>query len=302
MDVLKASDKLSRIDLSLNIDGLKVNILWFRVMEQTHVQWLINRHTHSSYEFHFVESGACRVQLDNYEYTAQAGEFYLTAPHVYHQQSGLGDDIYIEYCINCEIPPLSSTCTEGDILFAVFDDEFHAAVKDRYGATKYFSEALREADNQDIGYYNNIKSLAVLILTNAARAICYTQEASTDNYNWKYSIPLKKTDNDYRFAEIEKFISDNIFTPITVGDLFNHLYLSTKQINRIIRQSTGMSAKKYINTKKLGKAKALLKDSDHSIKQISELLGFTSEYYFHQFFKREEGFPPGIYRTNVRKH
>jgi AraC-like DNA-binding protein len=302
MDVLKASERLSRIDLWLDIDNLKVNILWFRVMVMVHSDWLINRHTHSSYEFHFVSKGACRVRLDDDEFIAHAGEFYLTAPYVYHEQSGVDGEAYTEYSINCEIASLPCTSTEGDSLLSILNESGCRAVSDIYGGIRYFGEALEEADKQTIFYYNKIKSFAILVLTSAARAICDTQKTSIDVNNRKYNIPLKKTGNDFRFAEIEKFISDNILARITVSDLFNLMYLSTKQINRIIKQSTGISAKKYINLQKLKKAKSLLKDSGYSIKQISELLGFTSEYYFNQFFKREEGYPPGMFRANVRKH
>ena len=84
MDIQKASDKLSQLNLKLDMDNFIIDILWFRVLKNKGV-WCISRHTHSSYEFHLVASGGCKVILDGGEFIAREGEFYLTPPGVYHE-------------------------------------------------------------------------------------------------------------------------------------------------------------------------------------------------------------------------
>ena len=64
-----------------------------------------------------------------------------------------------------------------------------------------------------------------------------------------------------------------------------------------------MTTKELIQEAKFSKAREiLLQRQDLSIREISEMLGFSSEYYFNQFFKRKEGYPPGIFRSNVQKY
>lgn len=77
------------------------------------------------------------------------------------------------------------------------------------------------------------------------------------------------------------------------------MFLSSRQIGRIIRQYNGMTTKEFIIQKKLDKAKQLLKDSELTIKEISDQMGFSSEYYFSQSFKKQEGYPPKIFRENT---
>lgn len=115
-----------------------------------------------------------------------------------------------------------------------------------------------------------------------------------------YAVPRKLRDRDVRFNEIRQYIEDNLHTQIHVSDLAQHFYLGSKQISRVIYKYTGVTAKKYINQLKRQKAKELLKNTNLSISEIADRLGFTSDYYFNQFFKREEGYPPGIYRKNVQ--
>jgi len=166
-------------------------------------------------------------------------------------------------------------------------------VKDIYNAIEYFYRALEEAYHQKIGFYNNIKCLAAIIIAMAARAVSKGNEST-------YDVPLKAKEDDYRFTIIRKFIEDNIANNITTVDVANYMHLSHKQVCRIVRRKTGGSTKDLIDRIKLDRAKSLLKDTRLSIKEIASVLGFSSEYYFNQFFKRKEGYPPGVYRNNIK--
>ncbi|SHE36708.1 transcriptional regulator, AraC family [Caldanaerobius fijiensis DSM 17918] len=294
MDIVKASKKLSELDIQITIDNIVVDILWFRVMDLNGV-WSINRHTHSSFEFHFVSSGACIVVLDDGQFVAREGEFYVTAPGIYHEQKSIGNGHYVEYSINCDFKKMKmdNGFSEADNILKVLSSASCIPIKDCYNAIEYFNLALEEADNQKIGFYNNIKCLASIIITMATRAI-------SKNSVVTYNVPLKAKEDDYRFTMIEKFIEDNISSNITTVDIANYMHLSDKQVCRIVRKKTGGSTKSLINSIKLKKAKDLLKNTGLSIKEIANVLGFSSEYYFNQFFKREEGYPPGVYRNNVK--
>jgi hypothetical protein len=57
LDLMKASRRLSELDLKVTSDNLLLEILWFRLMSMGADQ-VINRHTHSTYEFHFIASGS----------------------------------------------------------------------------------------------------------------------------------------------------------------------------------------------------------------------------------------------------
>jgi len=53
----------------------------------------------------------------------------------------------------------------------------------------------------------------------------------------------------------------------------------------------------YLNARKIQKAMLLLKESDKSINDISDSLGFTRLSYFSQTFKKYTGVAPTKYRT-----
>ena len=108
------------------------------------------------------------------------------------------------------------------------------------------------------------------------------------------------TKNEERFKIIVQYIKNNISSNITSCDIAHHLYLSEKQICRIVKQKQGISTKQLICKIKLDRAKELLENTQYSIKHISNILGFSSQYYFNQFFKKYESYSPTGYRKNLK--
>jgi AraC-like DNA-binding protein len=52
----------------------------------------------------------------------------------------------------------------------------------------------------------------------------------------------------------------------------------------------------YLNWIRIEKAKDLLENTDTSISEISELIGFQSIHYFSRYFKKKENCTPTEYR------
>jgi AraC-like DNA-binding protein len=290
MDIVKASQNLSRLDLQTTLDNLMINILWFRTSRLDY-QKDIKRHKHSSYEFHFIIEGKCVVVLDDGEFEAKAGEFYLTGPGVYHEQRCLEGDYSLEYALNCDINIAEDISVEGNYILELFKNKPCQSFKDIHGCTDYFKKALEEAYFERFGFYNNIKNLACMIITTAARNM-----SEMDKIDHKVSLITKG--QDYRFMEIQKYIEDNASMQITTEDIGKYMCLSSKQVRRIIKSSLGVTTKELIINIKMQKSKELLKNTKLSIKEIAEQLGFSSEYYFSQFFKRIESWSPSEFRKN----
>jgi AraC-like DNA-binding protein len=290
-DIMKASRGLSELDLKINTGNLGINVLWFRAM-QCNMDDVIERHMHSTFEFHFVYAGSSRVELDDGGFDIQAGEFYLARPGVYHRQHNFKG--YIEFSLNCELSSDEEQESEAEYIVDTLKNTGCKPYADVAGATNIFYKALEEAHYKNAGFYNNIRSLTIMLITAAARAIDGLTPA-------RYTVPIKHKKIEYRFMQISDYIRDNISLPISTTDISHYMFLGEKQISRIVSEAAGMTTKELIQEFKFQKAKSMLIErQDLTIRQIAEMLGFSSEYYFNQFFKRKEGYPPGVFRVNVR--
>jgi AraC-like DNA-binding protein len=74
--------------------------------------------------------------------------------------------------------------------------------------------------------------------------------------------------------------------------------LSPKHFSEIIKKDTGICPKGWITNFLTARAKVLLDSrEDHTIQQISNLLGFGEQSSFARFFKKETGMTPKEYRS-----
>lgn len=288
LDIFKASQNLEDLELHFEYEGMAIYVQWFRT-EVFNSGAVCKRHNHSFFELHLLKEGNVEVRLDNGCFTACAGDFYLNAPGVYHEQATISDGRVLEYCLSFNIIRNKDIMAEASALFSILNNTTCKAFRDTLGLVPLFDIALEEAYFKRIGYYNKIRDIASLLLINTVQ--CISENRISD-----YAVPLKSSKGDYRFAQIEKFINDNITTPITVGQLSNLLHLSEKQIARIVQKNAGVSTKDLIIRNKIRKATDLIKSSSLAINEISEVLGFSSEFYFSQYFKKYNGCPPSSLR------
>lgn len=297
--LIKASQRLSELELKILIDGYVVNVYWFRVMFKEH-EWLIRRHAHSTFEFHFIARGDCEVILDDRSFIAPAGTFFLSAPDVYHTQRPGTLPELVEYSLNCDIRK-TAAAPDGPSdmigwLRKVFLSTPPGLVPDSHGAIALFDAALREADRRLPCFEMMVRTLVPMILVAAARAMDVPETVQADA-----ELPEDADRTEIRMARIEQFVLDNIKLDLSPADIAGHLNLSERQVGRVVMAARGYSTKKLITRIKLKRAKALLCTTTQTLKEIASELGFANEYYFNTVFRKHEGFPPGMFRESMRR-
>jgi len=81
-----------------------------------------------------------------------------------------------------------------------------------------------------------------------------------------------------------------------------HLGLSYESFRKKFRQAMGVAPGKFQLDARTDRAVALLYQGRHTVREISELLGFCDEFYFSRCFKRRFGQSPRAFRKKNRGH
>ena len=92
------------------------------------------------------------------------------------------------------------------------------------------------------------------------------------------------------------YIHTHLSDPLTLNELAAQAQLSVYYFTRVFKKSTGYSPYEYIITARLNHAKYLLKNSVFSIKEISSIVGYSSEISFINAFTQKVGISPGKFR------
>ncbi len=85
-----------------------------------------------------------------------------------------------------------------------------------------------------------------------------------------------------------------------VNDYAARLGYSTRTLNRLARDNTGLSAKQLIDDRVILEAKRLLSHADGPVADIAAQLGFDDPSNFSAYFHRRTGLTPGTFRTQAR--
>lgn len=90
---------------------------------------------------------------------------------------------------------------------------------------------------------------------------------------------------------------ENIQKNIDIKEIAANLGISYSLFRKVFKEYTGYAPANYFQELKLRKAKELLSETNHSIKQIAYELNFSSYEYFLSFFKKKVSMTPMEYRN-----
>ena len=97
------------------------------------------------------------------------------------------------------------------------------------------------------------------------------------------------------------YIQSHTNEPIGVEDVAEEIHRSSSYLMRRFKAELGMSVGDYITKCKLDEACDLLIYGERSLAEISAYLGYSSQSYFQNVFKKQFGMTPMQYRKQARK-
>ena len=95
-------------------------------------------------------------------------------------------------------------------------------------------------------------------------------------------------------GHIERHFQDDLNLKV----LGRRFFMSPEHLCRKFKRVYGISPLKYAVELKISAAKNMLLNSEQSIKEISDNLGFSDVYAFSKSFRKNAGVPPGKFRND----
>ncbi|HBE04143.1 MAG: hypothetical protein A2096_00940 [Spirochaetes bacterium GWF1_41_5] len=142
---------------------------------------------------------------------------------------------------------------------------------------------------QIIHYFNCAKPRKELVLLFLTSLLQILQE------EYLVSVPALQREYDI-FRDIFDFIEDHLDHDIKISDLAGKLQITGNYLSAKFKKTFKISLINYITTRRIVKAKILLKNTDFPITHISHSIGFNDSAYFAKTFKNMAGITPRAYR------
>ena len=98
------------------------------------------------------------------------------------------------------------------------------------------------------------------------------------------------------FDRFVQLVNQHCFEQHQIGYYADRMCLTERYLSTIIRQTSGVTAKEWIDRALITRIKVELMHTNKSIAQIADDLHFPNPSFFSKYFKRIIGVPPGEYR------
>ena len=240
-------------------------------------------HHHAFYEVHIIRAGSQQYEIANKKITVSEGELLFIPPYTPHLVVGETDDYKkcaVNFALSADSPLLPKISHLPSYVVAEASEDLLFRLdfmNGEYANPSAFSEHMSE-----------LCALACVLLL--------LRLVGAKDENERRPAPL----NDTRLAMAKQFIRDNVQAGFSIRELAAYCYIGEKQLSRIFYKEEKCTVAEYIRAERIKHIKTLLK-SGCSVRQISEMMDFSSEYYLNSFFKKHVGVAPGAYRTETKK-
>ncbi|MFG6117938.1 response regulator [Thalassobacillus sp. B23F22_16] len=96
------------------------------------------------------------------------------------------------------------------------------------------------------------------------------------------------------------YMKEKYANPLTLEEVAAHVDLSPYYLSKLFKEKKGVTFIEYLTGIRVGKAKELMNDPVHSLKEICFKVGYKDPNYFSRVFKKKVGRSPNQYRKQAQ--
>jgi len=103
-------------------------------------------------------------------------------------------------------------------------------------------------------------------------------------------------------SQAMRYLQEHYADRVTLDELAGLLDCSVSYLSRKFKQTVGKSPIDYMIALRIDKAKELLLNTDATLQEIAESVGFSDDSYFNRMFKKQVGLSLGQFKAKVQNN
>ncbi|MEN8075411.1 AraC family transcriptional regulator [Clostridioides difficile] len=113
---------------------------------------------------------------------------------------------------------------------------------------------------------------------------------------------IDKSKKSNMLIEVQKYINRNYYNEdLSIIEIANYLGVSQTYLMRLFKRELKMTFIEYLTNVRIKNAIILMRDPALKLGEISTLVGYNTQHYFNNIFKRHVGISPQDYRLGISK-
>ena len=244
--------------------------------------WHSVPHTHNHLELFYIVGGKGQFLIQDQLYAVNSNNLVIINPNVTHTEVSLNAQP-LEYIVlgieGIELATSNSSNGQFNIL-----DHFESVE-----ISSCLRNILRDMEQKNTGYEDVCQAymeiLIIRLMRNTALAVATEPQVISGNR---------------QCAAVKRYIDLHFKESLTLDQLAEDAHMNKYYLSHAFKQEYGTSPINYMITKRIEESKYLLAETDLSLSQIAQLLGFSSLSYFSQVFRRTQSVSAMEYRQNTK--
>ena len=254
--------------------------------------WQSILHSHSFCELFYVVQGSGSFITEDTEFPVCENDMVIISPHVQHTEKSLYST------------PLEYIVLGIDGLMFSFDNI--ASIRDSVLIHTASGNVYKyNARNSNIYAYLNILLVEIINKEENYEAVCRNLlevlMLCMIRTNHLSIIPSSNSFLNRECVQIKNYLDASYMENITLDTLAQRSHMNKYYLVHAFTRYVGVSPITYLLQRIIEESKSLLSSTSYSISQISSILGFSSQSYFSQAFKKAVGQTPVQYRNISKK-
>jgi AraC family transcriptional activator of pobA len=239
-----------------------------------------------------VKKGSCEKSIGAFTFPVKEQTLYIVPKRVLHSSNHWSADISgyvllfnIDFFLNNAFP--KHLISNKKVLKNSIRPYLYLDAPQTKQLSDMFETILQERSGNERERKEMIAIKILEILINCDRLFSRAEQIGNESYYH----PVVERFNSLLEANFMKERMVNLYAAA--------LDVHPNNLNFLIREHTGTSAKQTINNRIITEAKYLLVHSDQNIKSIANQLGFEEAHNFSTFFKKNAGISPLAYKVSL---
>ncbi len=261
--------------------GCETSQLLYISQDQYSPTWNSSLHTHGCAELFFITDGHGRFRTQDSEFPVSIRDLIIINTNVPHTELSQWDSPLEYIVLGVENLETMAAGAEGYTMLHLhhgWDDLMsclHLMLREAHDAQPDFEEACR--------------SLLKVVLIQLGRQgeAALSAEAAGGRASRECDLVRRYIDNHFK-------------EDLKLDQLAELAHLNKFYLAHAFRQEFGTSPINYLISRRIAESRFLLRETDHNLSLIAQIVGFSSSSYFSQCFSRVEGITPMEYRKRRR--
>ncbi|MFC5407560.1 AraC family transcriptional regulator [Cohnella soli] len=245
--------------------------------------WNFPSHKHDDFsEIIYISEGEGQFKINDHDYFASKDDMIIYNCGVLHEERSNPANPLKTYF--CGIGNLQIKGIEAGNIIPLNATPVISTGSNSRQVEGYVSTLFRELRSQDFGFETVCQNIMISLLVSVLRIV---------NAHEPQKLLVRNDSLGYR---IKQYIDLNYSQDIPLHEIANHLYISPYYLSHIFKEEMGYSPIHYLIQRRIGEAKTMLLNTQLSVQEIAELVGYSNANYFSTLFKKATGKSPSEFR------